>query len=126
MFEFALQNVFAIDFKEFEDNETPVFLLFRGIDLPRKAAIYLNDYNETGFSLIIERESGDFITLKIYDLAKDEIYTSKGVITTKNALDRINFNSLNKKFLSIGEVITPREINLDHSLKIPLLSLSVK
>lgn len=126
MFEFAIQKVFAIDFKEYSDNDTPVCLMFNGIDLPRKAASYFKDYSGTGFSLILERETGDFVTLKVYDVDSDEIFTSHKVMTTKMAIDRIDFSSINKKYLSIGQILLSSDIEYNDSVKVPLLSISAK
>lgn len=126
MFEFAIQNVYAIDFKEDYDSETPVFVMFKGIDLPRKAAIYLNEYSGTGFSIIIQKEAVDSVTLKIYDVDSDEIFTSNNVLTTKMAADRIDFSSINKKYLSIGQILSSSDIELNDSVRVPLLSISAK
>jgi hypothetical protein len=126
MFEFAIKNVFAIDFKENYDSDTPVFIMFNGIDLPRKAATYLNEYSGTGFSLIIQKEAADSVTLKIYDVDNDEIFTSNNVMTTKMAIDRIDFSSINKKYLSIGQILSSSDIEYNDSVKVPLLSISAK
>ena len=126
LFEFAMQNIFAIDFKENYDADTPVFLMFNGIDLPRKAAIYLNEYNGTGFSLIIQKETSDSITLKVHDVDNDEIMVSSNVITTRMAFDRIDFSSMNKKYISIAQVLSSSDIEYNGFIKVPLLSISAK
>jgi len=125
----SLQRLFAIEFPTIDDNPQTIFLLFHDEEYVKRAVFFLQDYEGTGFSLIIERVDHERVTLKIYEPDTDDFHVCNGVPVRTNIFEKYRDSYKPETFLSVGQlelIGTDTRISPVTFLKIPLKSVSFR